>query len=46
MGYFVGTKCLKSDHLVLRYGSGQTKRVDGQTDGWNGRTDDAKTISL
>ena len=26
--------------------SGQTKSVDGRTDGRNGRTDDAKTIYL
>ena len=33
-------------NTILRYGSGQTKSVDGRTDGRNGRTQDAKTISL
>ena len=39
----------KSDHWVLRYGSGQTKSVDGvtegRTDGMDGHKD-PKTISL
>ena len=30
----------------MRYGSGQTKSVDGRTDGRNRQTNDAKTISV